>query len=490
MPIYKRSKLSLRRRTYKKKNAAKGRGLYMSAGAQGRGAYRLGKNIGSSLGRLVGLRKAGGSIGSRIENLLNKTMQNEGGAVQMAGHGLYHSNSLIRKNGTQMFDGVPSFSSKKDETGALSIQHREFITDVFGNQVQSGNPNATIPFSNIAYSLNPGLESTFPWLSQIAQNYEEYEFKSLIYTYKSVIADVGYSTSGQIGTVIMATNYNATQEPFEDKQIMMEYDAACSTKCSQSMLHGVECHPAKLSGHPGKYVRTAPVQVGEDVKTYDHGKFQIAFANTPTSLANQTLGELWVSYDITLRKPKFFSGRGKGITRGIWCSSNEQLSLPMGATTDILRGQQNTMYCAIATSANAGSPYIDVTFPASYAGNVRFIMCIEMPATTDNIPGYGAVLQGNVTVYDDLYGCSVGGNAPNSSVACQQLGKSIFVFDLKVQQASNAIDNKVRVTFVSNFTVPPNQVFIDITEYNANFSNTQYSATPVLVNVQNTVVAA
>lgn len=103
------------------------------------------------------------------------------------------------------------------------------------------------------------------------------------------------------GTVIMATQYNCLAPPFTSKQFMENYDFANSTVVSSTALHGVECDPKKNAGSPTQYVRTAAVPAGQDAKTYDMGVFQLATAG---AYANQTIGELWVSYKVTLRKTK------------------------------------------------------------------------------------------------------------------------------------------------------------------------------------------
>jgi len=79
---------------------------------------------------------------------------------------------------------------------------------------------------------------------------------------------------------------------------------AVSTKPSQSLIHAIECDP-KVSGFDILYVRDPSYDTtGEcsDRRFYDYGKFQVGTQGLPGSTGN-TLGELWVSYDIELIKP-------------------------------------------------------------------------------------------------------------------------------------------------------------------------------------------
>jgi hypothetical protein len=56
---------------------------------------------------------------------------------------------------------------------------------------------------------------------------------------------------------------------------------------------------------------------------YDLGTFQLAISNTPAVVANATIGELWVSYKVLLRKPKFYSTLGLAISRSDYTSSDD-----------------------------------------------------------------------------------------------------------------------------------------------------------------------
>lgn len=321
------------------------------------------------------------------------------------------TNSLIAGSDVM----IPSFTSAGDETGGITISRKEYLGDVFAPALDNG----IIPaFANTTYSINPGVERSFPWLSQIAQNFEEYTLHQLIYTYRSTITDLGASLTGQCGTTVMCTTYNINNTPFEDKVTMMEYEGAMSSKCSDSMLHGVECDPEKLSGSPGKYVRANGFANGNlNGRDYDHGLFQIAVANAPKEYANQTIGELWVTYTVSLRKPKFFVGRGFGISQDIFINtpSSQQprieKGLPMGnAARQFLTGELNnlrTQLQPVFTGAQPGTAgyekrlndiqaitvyanftnALKITFPGSVTGYFEIAVFMKMRNTSSQNPG-------------------------------------------------------------------------------------------------------
>jgi len=272
---------------------------------------------------------------------------------------------------------VPEFAGAGTggEMGTIQITHREYVADVFG-------PDEAGTFQNLTYGINPALPGTFPWLSQVAANYEEYTIKQLIFTFRTTVSDFVQS-NGQVGTVIMATQYNANDAPFQSKQDMMEYAGAVSAKVSQQIQAGVECDPAQLSGSAGKYTRSGPAPPGEDIKTYDVGTLNIATSNTPSQFNNQAIGELWVSYTIELRKPKFFVTRAQQLLTDVFIGQD---SSGLGQAIGDMKwavGQQNRIGGLLATELPTNTnnptpiPYplntnaLYYVFPATFAGDVE-----------------------------------------------------------------------------------------------------------------------
>jgi hypothetical protein len=142
----------------------------------------------------------------------------------MTGTGDYvATNSLVHDSSAQ--DIVPSFGSNTDN---VILRNREYIRDLYC----PADANAFAIVDNVP--LNPGLLNSFPWLSQVAANYEEYEFLQLAVTFKTTIND-SIATNGQVGQVAMATNYNADQDSFGSKEEMVSYSELriCWQVCSK-----------------------------------------------------------------------------------------------------------------------------------------------------------------------------------------------------------------------------------------------------------------
>ena len=378
-----------------------GRGMYT-----GRGAYSIGRNF-----RKFGQSNVGRAMSNRLAGYI--------------GSGAYESTSNNLVSGVGASGPSPAmFSHSGDETGAITISHREYITDVFG---------PTTSFNVQSFSLNPGLQGTFPWLSQLAQNYDEYEFRQLLFTYRSTVSDAGNTNTGQVGTVLMATNYKASARAFTDKQQMVEYAHASSGKAIDDQVHGVECDPSKSALSTDLYVRTAPLDAAEDLKTYDKGLFQFAVANSPPDFANQTLGELWVQYTVTLRKPKLFTSRGKGIDVDQFLTSTSGSALarsptPFGSLptagerAELYHSEKNSIGCQMLIGADGAtrltgvvegtgtSGDMTIRFPAGYTSAVKIEFVITttqviatQPLQAPQLEATGGGIFGNFIAMNDIY---------------------------------------------------------------------------------------
>jgi hypothetical protein len=159
----------------------------------------------------------------------------------------------------------------------------------------------SIAYTNQAIlPINPGLSSTFPWLAEIAANFEEYRILGMVFEYKTTsAASITSGTNTAMGVVMMATQYNANNAPLADKQHLENYEFATSCVPSISALHPVECAP-NLNALSELYIRTAPV-TGQDLRLYDLGLFQCSTVGFQSA---NIVGELWVTYEVEFFKPK------------------------------------------------------------------------------------------------------------------------------------------------------------------------------------------
>lgn len=255
----------------------------------GNGKYRvfdapeLGSNLGNALGSVVGGAIApgiGSAFGGQVGGYLGKALGQ--GFRSLTGFGEYtiHENTVLYPDRV-----VPSFGDD-----SIRVRKREYIADI----------NATQAFSNNFFAINPGLSDSFPWLSSIANNYEQYHFNGLVFQFVSTSSDAIASTTDLgLGQVVLATDYNAADAAYVNLPQMLGTMFSNSGKPSENIMHAIECAPAEQA-QKLYYVRSGDHPEGTDIRMYDIGSFQLATQNMPADYTG--MGQLWVSYDITLCK--------------------------------------------------------------------------------------------------------------------------------------------------------------------------------------------
>lgn len=324
-------------------------------------------------------------------------------AINITGRGAYTSNDLLNSGAA---NPIPSFA-KSNDGSAITISHREYVRDIFGN-------SSSVYFQAQRLALNPGLKDTFPWLSQIAANYEEYEIKQLLFTYRSTTTDIGSSTDGRCGTIMMAAQSNPNATVFTDKLALMEYDGAMSCKVTNDLLLPIECDPRKISGDGQRYIRTGSVPA-DDLKDHDHGVMTLAVAGSPSTMADKTVGELWVTYTITLRKPKYLVNAGGTIGRDFYANKTlNSIAWPTSAVAsalysnaaNIISGSSNNLGTRIANVVldATGNSVTRVTFPAGRSGTFRFeIRGVFSASTAAGGVGVGFTGPSTLAIFDHFY---------------------------------------------------------------------------------------
>lgn len=172
--------------------------------------------------------------------------------------------------------------------------HREFIQNV------SGTANFTVA---IFLPLNPGLAGTFPWLSNIANNFEQYRVHKMRFCY---LTRTGTNVPG---SVMIAPDYDAADAQPVSEQILSNYaelveDAPWKDLCCNLKPAGMHALG------PKKFVRNGLIP-GQDLKTTDVGS--IIVATVDGTAVNW--GKLWVEYDIEFFEPQLNpQGSGLGST--------------------------------------------------------------------------------------------------------------------------------------------------------------------------------
>lgn len=244
-----------------------------------------GASLGASVGNMAG--PGGAMVGANAGKMLAHRFS------KLIGSGDYSTNLTdVTHNSLVKYSGASEYASFSDSKTSVRLRHREYLQDVF--------VGTTGVFSNTSFAVNPGLSNTFPFLSQIAGNFEEYHMHGLVFEFVSTTSP--YNSTSAMGSVIMAMEYNAAAPLYTSKPQMENSDFAVSARPDKSMIYGVECANNASNNY---YVRQG--LTGIPLTSTDLGTFQVATL-TPLN-TGVTLGELWVSYDVELFRPRISASR-------------------------------------------------------------------------------------------------------------------------------------------------------------------------------------
>lgn len=254
--------------------------------AVGRALRAIGGLGGAHLGGLFGAPTIGSSIGTGLGAQLSRWL----------GQGDYVVNSNTILN--QSAGGIPSMHRNNQ---SIVVRHKEFITEVTGKTAFTVQRQ---------FSINPGLSATFPWLSGVAAQYSEYRIRGMVYHYIPTSGNAVSSTNAALGSVMLQTSYRANESAPTSKVEMMNEYWSNEAKPSESFCHPIECDPRENPFNV-QYVRTGGVPSTDNVLLYDLGTTSLAV--TGQQADDIVLGDLWVTYEIELSKPKLTDLIGQSL---------------------------------------------------------------------------------------------------------------------------------------------------------------------------------
>lgn len=204
-------------------------------------------------------------------------------------------NSLIQ--GTDNSGKRVQLSSMQERGGMIVVKYREYVGDVVTH------PTIIGAFNNTSYIVNPGNPTLFPWLSPVAQSFEQYTPLGIIFEFIGTATD-SITTNASIGSVIMASEYDTSDTPFRSKMQMLSSAYSQEARLSDTASHGIECDPNTL---PTNVFYTRVSDANIDGKDYDVCRFNIATVGGGLA-ANQSVGSLYIHYEFAFMKEQLFWG--------------------------------------------------------------------------------------------------------------------------------------------------------------------------------------
>jgi len=210
-------------------------------------------------------REIGGFLGAKLSKLI--------------GSGDYVSNQLVKTNSLLM---PQSLSKDNSNHQTIRVQHREYIGDLVSSSTS---------FNTQVFNINPADSTVFPWLSNLASNFEQYHIHGLAFEYVSSTSE--YYSAGAMGTLMMGAQYDLNSPLYASKRIMENSDEVISFRPDKCAVYGVECKKQALNKYTTRESNLVPTPFT------DYVRFVVGYQTPITAV----LGELWAVYDIELTRP-------------------------------------------------------------------------------------------------------------------------------------------------------------------------------------------
>lgn len=287
--------------------------------------------------------------------------------------------------------------------GDCVIEHSEFFADL----------NGTTAFTALQFAVNPGVSGTFPWLSQIAPNYESYLFEKLEFEYQNAVG------STAVGTVMLAVDYDASDPPPVDKIQLASYQDFVREAPWVPFIQ--KNRPQNLRKRSSFFVRAGALSANQDIKLYDTGNLTVA---TQGMAGTAAVGELYTKYRVKLMTPQL-QNPAIGTSKSSRVTAAGALVAPVASAASnapLIYGGNGTALTATATQAYSALVSITISSGATppVLDTSASTCTIELPSSSVT----GNILTGFLQV-SFLTGqvLSVGNSAANPANIVLQFGQ-------------------------------------------------------------------
>lgn len=176
---------------------------------------------------------------------------------------------------------------------SITVTHSEFFASGLSYNAFHVEP----------YPLNPGLFSTFPWLSGIASRYEQYHFRSLEVVYHTRQPSIAR------GTLAFMFDFDVLDNP--PSTLVQALQTQDHT--AQSVWKDIRLRIPIRNDRSTYYVRSAfPSTTSYDERLYDYGKLYVISEGCSDGVDGAVMGQIELIYTVDLINPQIedtISGR-------------------------------------------------------------------------------------------------------------------------------------------------------------------------------------
>lgn len=196
-----------------------------------------------------------------------------------------NTNNKAKRNATQ---SAPVAYSQKQNFPSNGIARSKR----FSGSELIGTIPGSVSFSAVKYVINPGIDSSFPWLSVMAKQWQQYHFHKLCYRF------VTRTATAEKGSIILSPDYNPRDLPPST-----EANASNTMDAVENVVWAnLECKLDPQAMHPnGPRKQIRSTNVPGDLNLYDAGNM---FVCTTGEDDTADIGKLWVDYDVELFVPQ------------------------------------------------------------------------------------------------------------------------------------------------------------------------------------------
>lgn len=306
----------------------------------------------------------------------------------------------------------------------LTVSKSEYIGDV----VSSGTTGefslmfttATPESNNGAIRINPGQSGTFPYLSTIAQNFTSYQFSALQFTFVSTSASALNSTNTNLGIVFARYESDARTDVPDGLGMILNSGSKVQSKPTHSWA--LKC-PVDKRRRFIRYIEgndstnNFNLANNDDIREYDAGYFICGSHGIQGT--NTILGQIHVSYTVTLFRPTYVGGlRGNPLRYFRLDRTSYTNAAPLGTTSTALStGQQNTINMTIGgTGTRLAFPWhIGLRGNNSKSTYLVSFLWTASTGVTVTFP----TISGVRCTWTELYNCKP---TANTTATCQLTG--------------------------------------------------------------------
>jgi hypothetical protein len=226
---------------------------------------------------------------------IGKALLHGGNAVA----GIFGNNKFFGSGAYRLGGGNTSWNT----TNQVPVMHNDTDKVTFSHREYIGEISSSAAFAiQTRQEINPTNQELFPYLAGIAACFQQFRFKGLVFEFKSTSADALNSTNTALGAILMAAQYRTGSPAFTSKVEMMNEMWSVDTKPSLNAFLPIECAP-----------KETPMSLLYTDNSDGDPKFSTLATITVASNGSQAaaiVGELWVTYEIELYKPKLADTAG------------------------------------------------------------------------------------------------------------------------------------------------------------------------------------